>query len=134
MLGFHRTDADELRRTTSELLARIQRLESAHAEIRASLEGERYLRLLAANITSAALIAPEIGAAIERFAQGMRAPLHRGRTGGLARASTAWRHFDGTFMPESEKWDAYRDEYDRHAAGGRARAAIASRDTPRRFQ
>lgn len=127
MLGFHRTDADELRRTTSELLARIQRLESAHAEIRASLESERRLRLLTANITSAALIAPEIGAAIEHFAQAMRAPIPRGRVGGLARARSAWRYSDGTFMPESEKFEAYCEEYERYAAGGRARAAVANR-------
>jgi hypothetical protein len=51
----------------------------------------------------------------------------RGRAGGLARARTAWRHPDGTFMPKSEKWEAYRDDYERQAAGGRARAAGAER-------
>lgn len=127
ILGFHRADADELRRTTSELLERIQRLESAQAEIRASLEGERQLRLLAANITSAALAAPTIGAAIERFAQAMRAPLRLGRAGGLARARAAWRYADGTFMPESEKLEAYRIDYERYAAGGYARANSAQR-------
>lgn len=30
-------------------------------------------------------------------------------------------------MPESQKWEAYREEYERHAAGGRARAACALR-------
>jgi hypothetical protein len=44
-----------------------------------------------------------------------------GRTGGLARASTAWRYLDGTFMPESEKAEARFQEYERYAIGGRAR-------------
>ncbi len=91
MLGFHRIDADELRHTTSELLERIQRLESDQAELRAKLEADRQLRFLIANITSAAEVAPEIGAAIERFAQAMRAPLPGGRAGSLARARGAWR-------------------------------------------
>lgn len=44
-----------------------------------------------------------------------------------ARASTAWRYFDGTFMPKSEKEAAGFEEYERYAAGGRARAATAAR-------
>ncbi|MGD0073219.1 MAG: hypothetical protein ABSD31_02630 [Candidatus Binataceae bacterium] len=133
MLGFHHIDADELRRTTSELLERVQRLESEQGQLRARLEGDRQLRLLTANITSAALVAPEIGAAIERFAQAMRAPLPRGRAGGLARARDAWRYVDGTLMPESERHDAYRQEYERYAAVGRARAAGARRATDGTF-
>jgi hypothetical protein len=39
----------------------------------------------------------------------------------------AWRYDDGTFMPEVEKLEVYRQEYERHAAGGRARAATARR-------
>jgi hypothetical protein len=60
----------------------------------------------------------------------MRAPLPlppRGRAGGLARAKSAWRYFNGTFMPESEKRAAYLQEYERYAAGGRARAFKARR-------
>jgi hypothetical protein len=45
-------------------------------------------------------------------------PLPRGRAGGLARARNAWRYLDGTYMPESEKFVAYREDYERHAAGG----------------
>ena len=30
-------------------------------------------------------------------------------------------------MPESMKWESYREENERHAVGGRARAAIAAR-------
>lgn len=75
---------------------------------------------------------PSAGA-IERFAQAMRAPLPRGRAGGLARARSAWRYFDGTFMPESEKEAAYLEEYERYAAGGRTRAALGVRDARGRF-
>src|SRR5216684_1740213 len=125
MLILSRHTAKQLVDTTSELLARIQRLEEEQAQLRAKLEGERQLGVLTAHIAAAAHTAPMIGAAIEGFALAIRSGVRRGRAGGLARASTAWRHFDGTFMPESEKWEAYREEYERHAAGGRARAARA---------
>ena len=123
----NRSDRRALDRTTSDLLERIQRLEREHAELRARLEGERQLRILAAQIVGAAQVAPVIGSAIEKFAQAMRAPSPRGRAGGLARARGAWRYFDGTFMPESARLDARIAEYDRYAAGGRARAARAAR-------
>ncbi len=112
---------------TNDLLERIERLEREHAGLRARLEGERQLRILAAQIVGAAQVAPVIGEAVERFAQAMRAPSPRKRAGGRARARRAWRYFDGTFMPESEKLEAYRLEYERYAAGGRARAMRASR-------
>jgi hypothetical protein len=113
--------------STSDLLERIQRLENEQTELRARLEGERQLRILAAQIVGAAQAAPVIGSAIERFAQTLRAPLPRGRAGGLVRARTAWRYFDGTFMPESEKDSAALAEYERYVAGGRARARSAVR-------
>jgi hypothetical protein len=116
------------------LLERIQRLEREQAALRSRLEGERQLRILAAQIVGAAQIAPLIGEAIEGFAQAMRARSQRGRPGGLARARRAWRYFDGTFMPESEKFEAYRAEYERYAAGGRARASHASRAPNGTFQ
>jgi hypothetical protein len=116
------------------MLERIQRLEREHAELRARLEGERQLRILAAQIVGAAQIAPVIGDAVEKFAQAMRAPLQRGRAGGLARARSAWRYFDGTFMPESEKFEADRLEYERYARGGRARANNGERDANGRFR
>ena len=122
---------DELVHTTSALLARIQRLEDEHTKIHARLEGERQLRIYIAQVAAAARVAPLLGVAMERFAQAMRAPLpvvQRGRAGGLARAKTAWRYFDGTFMPESEKAEAYREEHERYAAGGRARARCALRN------
>ncbi|HYK65827.1 MAG TPA: hypothetical protein VEY94_12840 [Patescibacteria group bacterium] len=54
---------------TSYLLNRSQRVEHQHAELRARLEGERQLRIFAAQIVGAAQVAPVIGEAIERFAQ-----------------------------------------------------------------
>jgi len=74
---------------TSDLLERIQRLEREHTELRARLEGERQLQIFAAQIIGAAQTAPVIGEAIEKFAQAMRAPLPRGRAGGLARHTAA---------------------------------------------
>ncbi len=65
--------------------------------------------------------------AVEIFAQAMRTPLPRGRAGGLARDRSAWHYFDGTFMPESAKFEARISEYERFAAGGRPRAACARR-------
>jgi hypothetical protein len=111
----------------SDLLERIQRIEAEQAALRAEIEGDRQLRFLTAEIVGAAQGAPVIGSAIEQFAEAMRAPLARGRAGGLARARKAWRYFDGTFMPESAKFEAYREEYERYAAGGRVRAANARR-------
>ena len=116
----------------SDLLERIQRLEREHAVLRALLEGERQFRILAAQTVGAAQLAPVIGEAIESFAQAMRAPSLRGRPGGLARARSAWRYFDGTFMPESEKSEANIAGYERHARGGRA-CAISRRAADRTF-
>jgi hypothetical protein len=52
----------------------------------------------------------------------------RGRAGGLARARTAWLYLDGTCMPESARWEAYREEYELHARGGCARTPSAVRN------
>lgn len=137
MALFRRYDSEQLVRATSDLSARVQRLEVEHAALRARLEGERQLRILTAQIAAAAQAAPAIGAAIERFAEAMRAPpplVPRGRAGGLARAKHAWRYFDGTFMPESEKEAVYSEEYERYAAGGRARAETARRGADGTFQ
>jgi hypothetical protein len=129
--GHHAVKALDAR--TSDLLARIQRIEAEQAALRAEIESDRQLRFLAAEMVGAAQAAPVIGNAIENFAQAMRAPLPRGRSGGLARARQAWRYFDGTFMPESEKLEAYREDYERSAAGGRARVAGANRGLDGRF-
>jgi hypothetical protein len=127
MWSRRRDTEDRLTALTSDIVVRLQRLERAHREIRATLEGERQLRIFFANLISAGQTAPVIGAAIERFAKAMRAPIPCGRAGGLARARHAWRYLDGTFMPESERCEARRQEYERYAAGGRARAASALR-------
>ncbi len=92
-----------------------------------TLEGDRQLRVFIANLIAATQAAPALGASIERFGQAMRGPIPRGRAGSLARAHRAWRYSDGTFMPESEKFEAYRAEHERYAAGGRARARNARR-------
>jgi len=113
---------------TSDIVDRAQRLDREQAELRARPEGERQLRFLAAQIVGAAQVAPVIGGAMEKFAQTMRAPAPRGDAGGLACARSAWRYIDGTFVPESEKYQAYREEYERYAIGGRARAASARRN------
>jgi hypothetical protein len=90
-------------------------------------ESVRAFRLLTANIVSAGLGAIAVGQAIERFARAMRLPMLRGRAGGLARSKRAWRYLDGTFMPESEKREAFIMEHERYARGGRARAKTAER-------
>jgi hypothetical protein len=103
---------------TSDLLERIERIEAAQAALRARVEGERQLRFLAREIGKAADLAPIIGDAVEKLAQALRSPLPRGRAGGLARARTAWRHFDGTFLLEAAKAEVYLAERERYAVGG----------------
>lgn len=131
MALFRRHDSQQLVRATSDLTARVHRLETEHAALRTRLQGEHQLRLLTANVVAAAQAAPVIGAAIERFAQAMRASLPKGRVGGLARAKTAWRYADGTFLSDSDRTQAIEElefeKYERYAAGGRARANSASR-------
>jgi len=125
---------------TSDLRARVQRLEAEQAALLARLEGDRQLRMLTAHIAAVAHVARAIGAAVERFAKAMRPPLPpapRGRAGGLARAGTGWRYSDGTFMPDAERRAAIEEfelaEYERYAAGGRTRAASAVRDEGGKF-
>jgi hypothetical protein len=140
MFGSQRRAIEQLEHATSALNARVQRLEAEQGALLARLQGERQFRILTAHIGAAAQTALVIGAAIERFAAAMRAPLPpppRGRAGGFARARYAWRYSDGTFMPEAERLAAIEEfetaEYERYAAGGRARAASAARDEDGRF-
>lgn len=135
MFGPRRQAIQQLEQPISVPYSRTQRLEAEQAALLARLEGERQFRLLTGHITAAAQTALVLGAAIERFAEAMRSPLPpppRGRAGGRARARTAWRYLDGTFMPESEKDAVYLEEYEHYAAGGRRRAATAvrARDGP----
>jgi hypothetical protein len=106
------------------LLERVQRLEAEQAALHARLEGDRQLRVLTAQVVGAA----QVGDPVEKFGQAMRTQPPCGRAGGLARARTAWRYF----MPESEK-EAFREEYERFAAGGRARATGALRNSDGTF-
>jgi hypothetical protein len=100
----------------------------------AAIRGERspWTARLASEISRAAEAA--IGQAIENFARALRLSFVAracGRAGSLVRAREAWRCSDGTFMANSEKEAAYEEydlqEYERHAAGGRARALTALR-------
>jgi hypothetical protein len=138
MLFTRERKLDALRATTSTLQERIQQVAAELAELRARLsvlDGPDLIAGIAQRVSyfhaearQAAEARATIGAAVEAFAAAMRTPPPRGRAGGLARARTAWRYLDGTFMPESVKLEAYREEYERHSAGGRARARTALRN------
>jgi hypothetical protein len=113
----------------STILPRLQRIES---DLMYAKLGHLFEELHAAT----ELAIREGVEAAEAVAMGLRAmaaPLRRGKAGGLARARTAWRFLDGTFMPESKKLEACLEAYERQAAGGRARAATAQRSTDGRF-
>lgn len=125
-----------LRRSTlvalfSDMRQRIQRLEAEQAQLRARIE----LGRMTLEFWSAAHAATAIGSALEGFATGMRRPLKRGRSGGLARAHQASllreRWSDGRYMAHEDSEQIEREvaeaEYMRYAAGGFARAASAKR-------
>jgi hypothetical protein len=126
MLLLNRQIAKHLIETTSALLERVQRLEEEQAVLRGRLEGERQLRLLTARIALRLRPSRLLG---KQSKDSLRQCGHQCRVGAPAdsRARSAWRYFDGTFMPESEKIEAYRVEYERFASGGRVRAAKALR-------
>jgi hypothetical protein len=134
MLGFRSHAIDQLEEASSALLTRVQRLEDEQPVCDLGSKSSSNFEYLTAHIAAAAQAAPAIGAAIERFAEAMRAPLPRGRAGGLARARNAWRHMDGTFVPEAECAAAMEQfelaDYERYATRGRARArsAVRSKD------
>jgi hypothetical protein len=127
MLFRRGSDLKTIDARTSDVFERIQRIEAEQSALRAEIEGARQLRFRAVEIVGAAQATPVIGSAVENFAQAMRARLPRGRAGGLARSSTAWRRFDGTFMPASAKLEARHQEYERYASGGRAGVVNARR-------
>jgi hypothetical protein len=119
----HQRLAADLSELRSTILPRLQRIE--HELASAKLD-----RLFAELNGATQLLAKEglkAADAIERASHAMLAPLPRGKAGGIARAKSAWRYLNGTFMPESEKLELYRCEYERYAAGGRARTANARR-------
>jgi hypothetical protein len=138
MLFTRERELTALRVTTSTLEERIQQLGVELAELSArvpTLDDPNLIARLAARVSRAHAKADReldrfllaIHSAGETAATLSALEARRGRAGGLARARTAWRYIDGTFMPESEKSEAYREEYERFAAGGRARAAQARR-------
>ena len=89
-------DLSELRFT---ILPRLQRVER---KLLSSKRGHFFAELDVA-IRLHVSRGREMAAAIENGRRAAIAPLTRGKAGGLARASTAWRYFDGTFMAESRK-------------------------------
>jgi hypothetical protein len=119
----------DLNQLRADVTDRLQQVEEECARIR--------FGRMASAISEAAELAMRQGLpAALAIAKGLRAVvanLPPGKAGGLARARQAWRYSDGTFMPESEKFAAYREEYERHAAGGRARAKVAARATDGTF-
>ena len=125
----HQRLAAELLELRTTLLPRLQRVESELIFTKL----ERFFRELHTAIELAARQGIDAAGAIEKGLSAIVAPLPHGKAGGLARASTAWRYFDGTFMPASQKAVAYRGEYERFAAGGRARALGAQRARDGRF-
>lgn len=136
-----RTEVEQMRADVLPLVSRasdraVRR--AARAERRRRIAIAVFLRrYLAAKVRQA----DEVGAAFEGFGQAMRSPLPRRQIsllGGRARAKSAFRGKDGTFLSTAEV-DALLDEiaaeeYERHAPGGRARAAGALRGSDGRFQ
>jgi hypothetical protein len=123
IIDTHQRLAADLAELQSTILPRLQRVELdlIHAKL------DRFFAELHIAIQLRARQGLEAAEAVERGFRAMLAPLPRGSAGGLARARTAWRYLDGTFMPESEKEAAYLEEYERYAKGDRARSATAIR-------
>jgi hypothetical protein len=119
----HQRLAADLAELRSTILPRLQRVELdlIHAKL------DRFFAELHIAIQLRVRQGLEAAEAVERGFRAMLAPLPLGSAGGLARARTAWRYLDGTFMPESEKEAAYLEEYERYGKGGRARSATAMR-------
>jgi hypothetical protein len=123
LLSINQRLAVHLNALQDDLLLRLQRVEN---ELIALKLGRLFAELHVA-IELAVRQGTQNAEAFEKGLRAIVAPLPRGKAGGLARARTAWRYSDGTFMAEVEKWEAYREEYDRYASGGRKRAATALR-------
>src|SRR6516162_5333608 len=96
----------ELDQLRSDVTNRLQQVEEECTRIRfgrmATAIGEAAQLAIRQGLPAALAIAKGLHAAV--------APLPPGKAGGRARARAAWRHADGTFMPESERFQAYRAE------------------------
>lgn len=119
----HQRLAADFSEMRSTILRRLQRVERELL----SAKLDRFFAQLHLAIELTIERGLEAAASIEKSSHAMVAPFPRGKAGGLARSRDAWRYSDGTFMPESKKWEAYQEIYERDAAGGRARAAKALR-------
>jgi hypothetical protein len=103
--------------STSELAARVQRLEVQLAQARAEINEMRQ------DLGPRREVSPAVR--------------ERARLGGLARAADAARYSDGTFMSGETVAKLFEQQgemlYERHARGGRARAYCARRDDRGRY-
>jgi hypothetical protein len=148
MLFTYGTELKALRVTASTLERRIQQLSAELAELRAHVPRLDDPNLVARLATQVGRAQAKADRALDRFLVAIQSAAEtaaslrieqdrRGRAGGLARAKTAWRYLDGTFLSEAERHaniEAFEfEEYERHAAGGRARAASAQRTPDGRF-
>jgi hypothetical protein len=123
----HQRLAADLCELRSIFLPRLQRVERELM----SAKLDRFFHQLHIAIQLTVQRGSDISEAIEKGLRARAAPLPRGKAGGLARARSAWRYQDGTFMRESEREAAIEEwklaEYERYARGGRRRAALAQR-------
>ncbi len=126
------------KREHKRLAEMIQRVQAAQAATPSVFDSDDVIDRIAARVAAKlsregaeAAIAVEVGRAIEAFAAAMRRPLRRDLAGGRARARSAWRYADGTFMSEGQRTATIEEfeiaDYERYAAGGRARARSAQR-------
>lgn len=123
----HQRLAADLNELQSTVLPRLQRVERELMDARL----DSFFHQLHIAIQLTVRRGSDISEALEKGVRAMAAPLPRGKAGGLARARSAWRYPDGTYIPESEREAAIEQwelaEYERYARGGRRRAAIAQR-------
>lgn len=115
-----RSDLNGLRTSTNE---KLQQFEEEIAVIRLK-------RLLNVIHEVAHLQIKQGVSAAWAIAQGLQAaivPLPRGVAGGLARAKCAGRYDDGTWMSYDDEERIMREQHERMARGGRARANGAKR-------
>jgi uracil-DNA glycosylase len=123
-----------LRENISTFVDRLQRLETLVEVLQASLVGHQEVNGRSTSDMPPPAAVLVIGKAPEDFANAMRHPV-RGRAGCLARTRLAARLEerwpDGRFMSHADwrtlELKAADVVYMRHAAGGFARAALASR-------
>jgi hypothetical protein len=93
---FGQNAAEELRRSSGELVARARGIEAAQERPNVCLEAEPRLNLFGDRIVAAAQAVSIVGATVERSAEAICAPLARGQAGGLAGAQAPRSLRNGT--------------------------------------